>query len=286
MAQVIRAKVLGFCMGVRRAVDLAVEAAEKPGPHCRVCTLGPLIHNPRVLEGLRSRGVEVLDEIPHDGGERVLIIRAHGIPPALEEDLKGRNARLIDATCPRVKLSQLKARRLYREGFRIFLAGEKRHGEIIAIQGYAPSCVVVGTFEEAEEEAAKLREREPGAKTALVGQTTISPEEYGIIASGIRKYFPGLHVVDTICAATRDRQESLRELLPGVEGVVIAGGKDSANTRRLLAIAREAGKPAWLVEGPREIPEEAAAYAALGLSAGASTPGELIDEIEEALRRL
>lgn len=273
-------------MGVRRAVDLAVEAAEKSGPHCRVCTLGPLIHNPRVLEGLRSRGVEALDEIPGGGGERVLIIRAHGIPPAMEADLKGRCARLIDATCPRVKLSQLKARQLYREGCRIFLAGEKQHGEIIAIQGYAPSCVVVGTFEDAEEEAAKLREREPGAETALVGQTTISPEEYGIIASGIRKYFPGLRIVDTICAATRDRQESLRELLPGVEGVVIAGGKDSANTRRLLAIALDAGKPAWLVEDPRDLPKEAAAYTTLGLSAGASTPGELIDEIEEALRGL
>jgi 4-hydroxy-3-methylbut-2-enyl diphosphate reductase len=282
--KVIRAKVLGFCMGVRRAVDLAVEAAESAGPLRRVYTLGPLIHNPRALEELRRRGVEALEKIPGGPGG-IFIIRAHGVPPGLEEELK-RRGRLVDATCPRVKQSQLKVRQLEGGAYRIFLAGEKNHGEIIAIQGYAPSCLVVGNREDAEEAAAKLREREPEAKTALVGQTTISPGEYQSIASAIEKYFPRLRVFDTICAATRDRQESLRELLPEVEGVVVAGGKESANTRRLLAIAREGGKPAWLVEDPRDIPPEAAACAVLGLSAGASTPGDLIDEIEEALTRL
>jgi 4-hydroxy-3-methylbut-2-enyl diphosphate reductase len=120
-------------------------------------------------------------------------------------------------------------------------------------------------------------------KTALIGQSTISPAEYDAIGEGIRKFFPALEVIDTICNATRERQDSLRELCARVEALVVAGGKESANTRRLLAIACEQGKPAWLVESSTEIPAEIAAYNTVGLCAGASTPEETIGTIEKAL---
>jgi 4-hydroxy-3-methylbut-2-enyl diphosphate reductase len=315
--KVLRAKVLGFCMGVHRAVELA-EGEVSRSPEQRCLTIGPLIHNPQVLRSLEERGVGVLDEqnIPEHLKDAAVIIRAHGVSPAVERKLAGRGARIVDATCPKVKASQLKARAFAAAVRRIFLAGEAGHGEIIGIRGYiesvrtvtgcagkpdimaaagaegpaadgvrgaAPFCVVAGNAAEAEAAAEKLYREEPAAKTALIGQTTISPEEYRAIAAGIQKFFPDLEIAGTICGATRDRQEALRELCGQVEAVIVAGGKESSNTRRLLAIAQARGKPCWLVEGPEDIPREIAAYETVGLCAGASTPGEVIDAIEKAL---
>jgi 4-hydroxy-3-methylbut-2-enyl diphosphate reductase len=195
----------------------------------------------------------------------------------------------------------MKAKQLAGSGYHVFLAGERRHGEIIGIQGYAergyvereaacpaaacPStaCTVVAGVEEAEEAARLLREREGDLCCALLAQTTISPEEYEKIGGAIRTYFPSLMMVNTICGATRDRQEALRELCAGVEAVIIAGGRESANTRRLLAIARNSGVPAWLVETQADLPEEIWNYSVVGLSAGASTPDSIILDIERAL---
>jgi 4-hydroxy-3-methylbut-2-enyl diphosphate reductase len=251
--------------------------------------MGPLIHNPQVLEDLRRLGVDALDgeNLPGDLSGSVVIIRAHGITPGLEAELVRRGAAIRDATCPKVKASQMKARSLCRAGCRLFLAGERRHGEVIGIQGYAPDCVIVAGREEAEREAAALaRESAALPKTALIAQTTFSPEEYRAIAGGIALHLPGTDIINTICPATRDRQESLRSLCSRVDAVVIAGGRDSANTRRLLAIAESCGRPAWLVENAAAVPREAAAFPLVGLSAGASTPGDLIDSVEAALRRL
>jgi 4-hydroxy-3-methylbut-2-enyl diphosphate reductase len=279
-----KARVLGYCMGVRRAVEMAYrEAREAPG---RVYTVGPLIHNPQVLEDLRSRGVEALerDRLPPDLRGAVVIIRAHGISPALEAELGSRGARIADATCPKVKASQLKARALSGAGYRVFIAGEREHGEVAGIRGYAPGSMVVASPAEAEEAARSLRTGHPAVKAALIGQTTISPEEYAAIGAAIGKSLDP-EIVDTICGATRERQEALRELCAQVEAVVIAGGRGSSNTRRLLEIARSLGKPCWLVESAADLPAEAAAFRTLGLSAGASTPDAVIREIENALNR-
>jgi 4-hydroxy-3-methylbut-2-enyl diphosphate reductase len=287
-----KARALGYCMGVRRAVDMACrEAGAAPG---RVYTLGPLIHNPQVLEDLRGRGVEILagDRLPPDLRGAVVIIRAHGVSPGLEAELRARGARILDATCPKVKASQLKARALWEGGYQVFIAGEKDHGEVAGIRGYAPGSLVVADPTEAEEAALALRARIPAVKAALIGQTTISPEEYAAIGAAIGKHLD-LELVDTICGATRERQEALRELCGQVEAVVIAGGRESSNTRRLLEIARSLGKPCWLVESasalltalPTDLPAEIAAFKTLGLSAGASTPDAVIREIETALTR-
>ncbi|GHT52456.1 4-hydroxy-3-methylbut-2-enyl diphosphate reductase [Spirochaetia bacterium] len=282
--KVIHAKVLGFCMGVRRAVDMA--EGELHVGKGRVCTMGPLIHNPQVLESLQRQGAEILseDNLPENLAGVTVIIRAHGISPVLEDELKKRGAVIADATCPRVKASQMKAQALSRDGYALFLAGEKKHGEVIGIQGYAPDCIVAANPDEAAAEA--LFHSNPGGKTALIGQTTISAEEYTRIGEGIKKFFPGLEIINTICGATRDRQEALKELCGEVDAVIVAGGRSSANTRRLLSIACEQGKPAWLVETPEEIPAEIALYNTVGLCAGASTPDETIGAIEKALLAL
>ena len=286
--KVIRAGVLCFCMGVRRAVELACAEAEKNGGGF---TLGPLVHNPRVLETLKSRGVEIIDESPRNMNGGSFIIRAHGISPQAEAELRGRGGRIIDATCPKVKASQLKAKALAGAGYRLFLAGEADHAEIIGVRGYAAAgggtssfCVVVGNAAEAEKAAAGLGAGlSSPSKTALIGQTTISEEEYKAIGAAIKKHFPDLEIIRTICAATRERQDALRELLDNVDAVIIAGGKESANTHRLLAIAEEQGKPCALSESAADIPANFAAFQTVGLCAGASTPDTVIDEIEQAL---
>jgi 4-hydroxy-3-methylbut-2-enyl diphosphate reductase len=284
--RVIRADVLGFCMGVRRAVELAQAEAARGG---KVCTLGPLIHNPRVLEDLQKRGVEILDEenIPASLQNTAVIIRAHGVSPAIEARLWERGGRVIDATCPRVKMSQLKAQSLAEAGYSLFLAGEERHAEIAGIRGYAaaaPFCAVVGNAAMAETAAASRFSALPDAETALIGQTTISAEEYRATGEAIKQFFPRLEIAQTICAATAERQNSLRRLLGQVDAVIIAGGKESANTRRLLAIAAESGKPCALAETAAGIPAEFAVWKTVGICAGASTPDAVIDEIEQALR--
>ncbi|GHT77455.1 4-hydroxy-3-methylbut-2-enyl diphosphate reductase [Spirochaetia bacterium] len=306
--KLIKAEVLGYCMGVRRAVEIAyreaensrLSAAQRGGP---VYTMGPLIHNPQVLEELRRLGVDSLDEdaLPEDLHGAVVIIRAHGVTPALEAELVLRGARLIDATCPKVKASQMKARALNGAASRIFLAGERHHAEILGIQGFAPGCLIVANREEAAAVAETLFRRlgRPSGsdtpvtglpKTALIAQTTLSPEEYQAIGEGIAKFFPQVAIFNTICGATRDRQDALKRLCAEVDAVIIVGGRESANTRRLFAIAQAQGKPAWLVESAAdisgELAGEIAAYPRVGLSAGASTPDGVIEDIEGAVLAL
>jgi 4-hydroxy-3-methylbut-2-enyl diphosphate reductase len=289
--KVLRAKVLGFCMGVRRAVELAEGEVDAPRPGQKYATLGPLIHNPQVLDSLKKKGLEILDEKDLAGSleNTTVIIRAHGVSPGLEAELRGRGARVLDATCPKVKANQLKARSLAAGGYRIFLAGEENHGEVAGIRGYVAEagagacCFVAGNAAEAKEAAKKLYREAPEAKTALIGQSTISPEEYLAIGEAIKAFFPRLNIADTICGATRDRQEALRELCGQVEAVVVAGGKHSANTRRLLAIARAQGKPCWLAERAEDLPPEIKTYERVGICAGASTPDDVINDIEKTL---
>jgi 4-hydroxy-3-methylbut-2-enyl diphosphate reductase len=287
---VIQARVLGFCMGVRRAVEMAEEEASRKSGG--VWTIGPLIHNPQVLDSLRNRGVRILEEgeLPPDLGGMTVIIRAHGVSPALEDELLNRRAVLVDATCPRVKTNQLKARSLAEAGLFLFIAGEKQHGEVIGLMGYAPGARVVSDSEEAAAAATALRLKDPGVKTALIGQTTIGGGEYRVIADAILAVFPDLEIVDSICPATRERQEALRELCFQVDAVIVAGGRSSSNTRRLMDIPLSLGKSAWLAESAAEFIREngaaAAGYRIIGLSAGASTPDSDIAGIEAALAGL
>jgi len=299
---IIRAKTIGFCTGVRRAVELAYTEAEHSKGNSTVYTLGPLIHNPQVLDDLKRRGVEILDErhLPKNLHGAVVIIRAHGISPQTEAELRRRGAQVVDATCPKVKSSQLKAAAFAKAGYRLFLAGEERHAEIIGIKGYAeaalpavfvgkaaPFCAVVSNAAEAEEAAAQLHDEDStlcrNAATALIGQTTISTEEYQAIGSAITRFFPDLEIAQTICAATQERQDSLRELLDKTDAIIIAGGKESANTRRLLAIAEAANEPYAQVETATDIPANFFKFQTIGLASGTSTPDTVIDEIERRM---
>jgi len=284
-------------MGVRRAVELAVDEAKRSDS---VCVLGPLIHNPRVLSDLKALGIKIVDDDSNDDAVGAaacvlddycsVIIRAHGISPSVEEKLRRSGARIIDATCPNVKANQLKVYELVREGYYLFLAGELGHAEVTGLVGYArleppdnERCFVVSNASEARKKAFEVYKSNNDAKTALLGQTTISNQEYYAIGEGLKIFFPNLEIVSAICFATEQRQQALRELLPMADAFLIAGGKASANTRRLFEIAKESGKPCALVESASEIPVEFFDYESVGLCAGASTPDSVIEEIENLL---
>jgi 4-hydroxy-3-methylbut-2-enyl diphosphate reductase len=291
-----RAEALGFCAGVRRTVDLALEAARsrvqsgeedcRQGGRAGLFTLGPLIHNGRVLQDLEKLGFSVLDEdnLSETLAGAIVIIRAHGAGPDIKDRLLRRGAEIIDATCPKVRKSQLKARSLHEKGFTVFIAGEKNHAEVRGIRMFAPGSIVVEDETKAFAAARTIFLKNKAVKTAVIGQTTISMTEYGTICAAIRQFFPDLTVCNTICGATKDRQDALAKLCAVSDALIIAGDPASSNTRRLLAIAAEHGKPAWIVRSAASLPPGIEAFNTVGLSAGTSTPDVLIDEIEQALR--
>lgn len=281
-----RAAVMGRCTGVKRAVDMALAASKREGPR-GVFTLGPLIHNPQAVAELEAAGVRAITEAELAAGTGALrgatvVLRAHGIPPARRERLLALGARIVDATCPRVLASQRKAAAYAAKGWKVVIAGDVGHGEVVGIAGYAPGAVVVGGADEARSLDARAGDGSL-QPVALIAQTTIKKEEYEAIRAALAERFPVLEVVDSICPCTEDRLEALAELAAEVEAIVIVGGRNSANTARLLSTATSLGKPAWLVETAAELPAEAYDYARVGLSAGASTPERLIAEVEEAL---
>ena len=258
-------------------MDLAVKTAESEAGR-PIYTLGPLIHNPQAVEDLRSRGIEVLpeDELDARIASRTVILRAHGVSPVLRARLEGLGALLADATCPRVLASQRRARRFHEAGYSVVLVGDRDHGEIVAVTGCAPGCSVVGS----PVEAAALDLAEP---VGVLAQTTVSEDEYEAVCRVLRARYSRLEIVDTICPATRERQESLARLAARTQAVVVVGGRSSANTARLFRAVRNLGKPSWHIETAAELPPEVFGYSVVGLTAGASTPDAIIAEVESAL---
>jgi 4-hydroxy-3-methylbut-2-enyl diphosphate reductase len=269
-------------------------AGEKTIP---LYTYGPLIHNKTVLHKLKEKRVYVLDgKADRDMRGIQVILRAHGVSPQAEAALRESGAIVRDATCPKVKANQLLARKLCAKGAdsqTVFLAGDRNHAEIQGILGYAPDCVCVLNEAEAEKAACSRRGASGGkakrkAPAVLIGQTTFPIGDYRKIAAVLQKYFC-LNVQNTICAATAHRQDALRKLCAHVDAVIIAGGKDSANTRALAGIAHGMGKSAYILENASEadgIAPELAAYIRIGLASGASTPIETVDELEMVLSHL
>ncbi len=278
--EVIRAEVLGYCMGVRRAVEAAGDALTQ-NKNKKVYTLGPLIHNQTALDALAKRGLGILAENDADKAEKdsVVLIRAHGVPPAVTGQLAACGCRVVDATCTRVTASQKIAAQYAEKGAIVILAGDRNHGEVTGIAGYAgPRFVLVRN----RDDAAAL-DLKGGDQVALLAQTTFSPEEFEAIADVLRKKCPSIHVVNTICPATKERQEALQKLCPQVDGVLVIGGRNSANTKRLLLTAQKLCTHADLIETAEEIPEKYFAMKKVGITAGASTPGEVINEVEKRL---
>ncbi len=279
-------------MGVRRAVETA-EKCLLDYPDKKIYSFGPLIHNDLALQHLESKGLHVLPA--NDEGiesivaeeNPVVIIRAHGVSPQIRNRLVQKNCIIVDATCPRVVANQKKASVRASEGYTVIIAGDKDHGEVMAVEGSARNAGSPSTFtvaSAAEAEQLPITEKlEDHLKVLLLSQTTFSSKVYTAIARTLSIKLPSIEVVDTICPATRERQDALWELSEEVDGIIVVGGKNSANTQRLYTTAASICPHACHIESADEIPEDFYSLPRVGITAGASTPDFIIEAVEAAL---
>ncbi len=260
------ARTAGFCMGVRRAMDIAQEAAaEGGGP---IYTHGPLVHNRQAVEVLADRGVRPADH-PEDLPPGRLVTRAHGIPPAERDRLQARGFTCIDATCPHVLQSQRRIERAERDNLEIVLVGDRDHAEVIGLAGHVERPVhIISTPEEA-------RNLPIEGRFIVLAQTTFNAATYEQVSEILRQRYPDTAIVyDSICRATEERQAEARDLAQACDAMVVVGGRHSANTRRLAEVAAESGKPVFHVETADELDVDALKhFREVGVTAGASTPG-------------
>jgi 4-hydroxy-3-methylbut-2-en-1-yl diphosphate reductase len=265
----------GFCWGVERALELALQAADDaPGP---VRSLGPLIHNPGVIADLRKRGVDVITE-PEEAGEGTVILRSHGVPREVRERLDSMNAVVVDATCRFVTFAQEKAAKLRRQGYFVIILGETDHPEVLALRSYAGKDSLV------VESPADLPQELPSRRVGVVVQTTQSPERLAELVRHLAPRTRELLVHNTICSATEQRQAAAMAMADGVDAVVVVGGKNSANTRRLAELCAARQPKTFHVESADELdPGWFRGLKVVGVTAGASTPPEQIKAVADTL---
>ncbi|MCU0592137.1 MAG: 4-hydroxy-3-methylbut-2-enyl diphosphate reductase [Desulfobacterales bacterium] len=279
--KIVIAKMSGFCMGVRRAVEMVLDAPGRhPGP---ICTYGPLIHNPQVLELLASKDIATIKDIPECGAGTVLI-RAHGVPPETKKRLKTAGYKVIDATCPRVIRVQSIIRKHARQNHAVIIVGDKDHPEVVGLLGYAGAdgYVVAGV-----EEIKRL----PAFENAIiVAQTTQNTRLYAAVREWARHNYPHYKVFETICDSTERRQSEVQRLAESVDAVVVVGGRESGNTQRLFEIARRTGKPAFHVENETDLSridlDALRSVQTIGITAGASTPNWVIRKVYMTLETM
>jgi (E)-4-hydroxy-3-methyl-but-2-enyl pyrophosphate reductase len=272
------AKSAGFCMGVRRAMEMTLSEANKGDGE--LFTYGPLIHNRQVLELLRSKGVHVKEVIEeHDQGR--IVIRAHGITPTEREQIRNSKFMIIDATCPRVAKVQGIIRRYSNKGYVPIIFGDARHPEVLGLKGYSKgSAIVISSVED-------VKTLSEGNRFVVVSQTTQNAEAYSEVSSAIRARFPEALIFDTICDETYKRQSEVQSLAREVDSMVIVGGYDSGNTIRLYQLARSTGKPAFHVETEQELEEQYfSSGETVGVTAGASTPNWMIKKVIDHLKTM
>ena len=273
------ASVMGFCFGVERAVEIA-EKTLNEYKNIKVYSLGPLIHNEEFLSELSSKGLLICDENNIEEIEEgsAVIIRAHGVRPAIISKLEEKKCIIVDATCPRVKASQTMVSKYTGEGKHVILSGDKNHGEVKSIAGFAKKPLLqLQTTQEAENITFNGDNSE---EYVLMSQTTFSPDEFEKIQTILQNKINKLTVKNTICPATKERQDSLLELCSRVEGVLVIGGKNSANTKRLFQTAKENCKFAAHIQTADDIPEDFYKLHTVGITAGASTPAKIIEEVK------
>ena len=276
--KVILAKTAGFCMGVRRAMEMVMaESNKKEGP---LFTFGPLIHNKQVLDLLEAKGVKATNDTTGLTAGRILI-RAHGIPPREREMLENSGLKVIDATCPKVTRVQAIIRHQSNKDRPTIIVGDKDHAEVIGLMGYSkePAHLI--------EKKADVANLPPLENPFVVAQTTQDAEDFKEIVSALQARFPDIQVFDTICDATHERQEEVRTFKEQVEGVVVVGGYHSANTQRLVKISEEEHLPTFHVETEKELPREVLSQMkVIGLAAGASTPHWLIKNVMQEIKAI
>jgi len=275
--KVIVAKDAGICFGVRRALDLVTREAEKGEP---LATFGPLIHNPQVVHDLETRGVQVVRSVDEANGG--LVMPSHGATRDIWDAAEQAGLRILDATCPFVAKVHERVHALSDKGYFVVVVGDAGHSEVKAIVSAAGhKAAVVSSVEDAG--GIDWSDK----KVGIVSQTTQTPERFGEVVGFIASRANELISYNTICYATHNRQKAARELASSVDAMVVVGGRNSANTNRLAEICVETGVPTFHIETASEIPvDQLAGMKTIGLTAGASTPEWIIDDVKTRLETL
>ena len=288
--RIIRAKSAGFCWGVERAINIA--RSFTGGGKRAVYSDGPLIHNRQMMKLLENEGIREIGDYQSKGTlsvnsenspDGVLVVRAHGVSPERRVYLRTLGLEFRDATCPDVGIVAGKIRMHARSGYATVIFGDKDHPEVIGLMGYAEGK---GYPVQSREDVDVLPPL--GDKVCLVSQTTMFTDDFEAIAAYLKTKYPQLVVIETICGATKARQNDIAALVDGgAEAIVVIGGHHSANTRKLADLARRTGLPTFHIEMAAEIgPAELAGVKVVGVTAGASTPEFLIKDVCAKLEKL
>lgn len=282
MPEIIRAQSAGFCMGVDLALRKLDQVLASSNGDQSVCTLGPIIHNPQVLGYYALQGVRQIQDMASVPARSKLVIRAHGIPRQLHQALLGKGVDIEDATCPKVQKAQKLIQEQCRKGRHLLLFGEREHPEVAGLLSYA--CNSAFVFENLQE----LQEMQllQHGSFFLAAQTTQDRKEFNQIKEYLQGWIdPDLPVFDTICDTTRQRQQEALDLALDVDLVVVVGGFDSGNTRRLVQVVRSVGVQGMHVQDEQGLCwEKLQGKTKIGLTAGASTPKFVIDRVHSALQ--
>ena len=264
----------GFCFGVKRAIQIALKTERY---NHKVATLGPIIHNPQMVEHLSKRGIGLIDDID-DITEETIIIRSHGITSYDYEKLLKKKINIVDATCPFVKMAQEYAQKLTKEGFQLIVLGEKNHPEVEALLSYVDNSAIVVEDPEAHFDIPKDK------KIGLIAQTTQSEDKFEKLILKLLRKCKELYIVKTICHATLLRQESTKKLAHNVDIMIVIGGKNSANTSRLAEIAKSEKCTTFHIETAEELKEKwFKNIDNVGITAGASTPEWIINGVKRKI---
>lgn len=280
--KIVKAKEMGFCFGVRQALDIINKAIKEYGS---VTTLGALVHNQQVVEDLKTRGVKMIDsnELPEN---EVVVIPSHGVGPQIWELCKRKPVRVVNATCPFVRRAQVSSKRLAKAGFLVVIFGDKGHPEVKAVLEWADGQ---GLATEDDDFVTKL-DKLP-KKLSVLSQTTQSPENFTkfvnkVIEQGLED-IAEMRIINTICPATRKRQDAALQLARDVDVVIVIGGYNSANTRRLAQLCADTGVETHHIEKGSEInPTWFQEKKSAGITSGASTPDYVINEVIQYLQSL
>ena len=275
--RIFLAKDAGYCFGVRDAVNLAYDTAKNHGD---VYMLGTIVHNERVIDDLSKAGAKVVDSIDDVPKDKPLLFRAHGTSPELWDKAKKNNLKLIDGTCPLVTEIHHEIKRLDEEGRKIIIIGDHGHDEVIAIAAQVERSIIIANVEEAK----KLRKMK---RAGVVSQSTQMIENVQDIMSVLMEKVFDLRFVNTICFPTRRNHEQIKELSLHCDVMIVIGSYTSANSKRLTQLALERNKRTYQVTASDELDESWFDNCeTVGISAGASTPDETINEVVSRIKEI
>lgn len=284
MPEILLAKTAGYCFGVRRAVNTAIELAEKHRGKCRIYTLGPLIHNQHVIDELESKGVTPLkDETQLDEvGNGILVIRSHGVSRHVIELLQERGIRYVDATCPFVDRIHKIVCEEEAENRRIVVVGNPEHPEVKGICGWCSGPVSVIPDSDTAHGFTDFE----GEPISVVAQTTFRANKFTEIVDILRKKGYDIHVLNTICSATQERQQEAEEIASKVDVMLVIGDVHSSNTQKLFEICNTCCTNTYYVQVPDDLDlNRVRSVKTIGITAGASTPNNIIEEVQNHVRR-